>query len=98
MSEQARLRIASILIRGNIDFFAVLGLCIYGIGTIIFWPCAVLTSFPGFLISNFVVGFGLAVLESMYSGVTGWIFLSLQSCDSFLTYMFNKPCSNFRRI
>ncbi|KAI0868489.1 fucose permease [Hypoxylon argillaceum] len=42
----------------------MLGLCIYGIGTIIFWPCAVLTSFPGFLISNFVVGFGLAVLET----------------------------------
>ncbi|KAI1750785.1 major facilitator superfamily domain-containing protein [Xylaria castorea] len=40
------------------------GLCIYGIGTIIFWPSAVLTSFPGFLISNFVVGFGLAVLET----------------------------------
>ncbi|KAJ2978903.1 hypothetical protein NUW58_g7347 [Xylaria curta] len=40
------------------------GLCIYGVGTIIFWPCAVLTSFPGFLISNFVVGFGLAVLET----------------------------------
>jgi len=43
---------------------AVMGLCIYGVGTIIFWPSAVLTSFPGFLISNFVVGFGLAVLES----------------------------------
>ncbi|KAI1116324.1 major facilitator superfamily domain-containing protein [Nemania sp. NC0429] len=42
----------------------MIGLCIYGIGTIIFWPSAVLTSFPGFLISNFVVGFGLAVLET----------------------------------
>ncbi|KAI0201891.1 fucose permease [Astrocystis sublimbata] len=42
----------------------MLGLCIYGIGTIIFWPSAVLTSFSGFLISNFVVGFGLAVLET----------------------------------
>ncbi|KAI0521775.1 fucose permease [Xylaria bambusicola] len=40
------------------------GLCIYGVGTIIFWPSAVLTSFPGYLISNFVVGFGLAVLET----------------------------------
>lgn len=45
----------------------MLGLCIYGVGTIIFWPSAVLTSFPGFLISNFVVGFGLAVLESKRS-------------------------------
>lgn len=42
----------------------IMGLCIYGIGTIMFWPSAVLTSFPGFLISNFVVGFGLAVLET----------------------------------
>ncbi|GAW25683.1 putative fucose permease [Rosellinia necatrix] len=42
----------------------MLGLCIYGTGTIIFWPSAVLSSFPGFLISNFVVGFGLAVLET----------------------------------
>ncbi|KAI2623794.1 fucose permease [Xylaria nigripes] len=42
----------------------IFGLCFYGIGTIIFWPSAVLASFPGFLISNFVVGFGLAVLET----------------------------------
>lgn len=42
----------------------IMGLAIYGIGTIMFWPCAVLTSFPGFIISNFVVGFGLAVLET----------------------------------
>ncbi|KAI1336543.1 major facilitator superfamily domain-containing protein [Xylariaceae sp. FL0016] len=42
----------------------MLGLCIYGIGTIMFWPSAVLTSFAGFMISNFVVGFGLAVLET----------------------------------
>ncbi len=65
-----RIKLASTisnLTRVNVDLFAVLGLCIYGIGTIIFWPSAVLTSFPGFLISNFVVGFGLAVLESMQS-------------------------------
>jgi fucose permease len=42
----------------------VVGLCIYGIGTIMFWPSAVLASFPGFLISNFVSGFGLGVLET----------------------------------
>lgn len=42
----------------------ILGLCIYGIGTVMFWPSAVLASFPGFMISNFVVGFGLAVLET----------------------------------
>ncbi|KAI1081117.1 MFS general substrate transporter [Whalleya microplaca] len=42
----------------------ILGLCIYGVGTIMFWPSAVLTSFAGFMICNFVVGFGLAVLET----------------------------------
>lgn len=42
----------------------ITGLCIYGTGTIMFWPCAVLTSFPGFMVSSFVVGFGLAVLET----------------------------------
>ncbi|KAI9152041.1 L-fucose-proton symporter [Paramyrothecium foliicola] len=41
----------------------ITGLCIYGIGTIIFWPSAVLSSYGGFMISSFVVGFGLAVLE-----------------------------------
>lgn len=42
----------------------MVGLCIYGVGTIMFWPSAVLTSFTGFMICNFVVGFGLAVLET----------------------------------
>ena len=42
----------------------IVGLCVYGTGTIMFWPSAVLASFPGFLISNFVVGFGLAILET----------------------------------
>ncbi|KAH8670805.1 fucose permease [Xylariales sp. PMI_506] len=42
----------------------MVGLCIYGIGTIMFWPSAVLASFAGFMICNFVVGFGLGVLET----------------------------------
>lgn len=41
----------------------ILGLCIYGIGTIIFWPSAVTNSYGGFMLSNFIVGFGLSVLE-----------------------------------
>ncbi|KAM0257185.1 hypothetical protein ACHAQJ_004547 [Trichoderma viride] len=41
----------------------ITGLCIYGTGTIIFWPSAVTSSFGGFMISSFVVGFGLSVLE-----------------------------------
>lgn len=39
------------------------GLCIYGSGTLVFWPAAVLTSFPAFLVSNFIVGYGLSLLE-----------------------------------
>jgi fucose permease len=41
----------------------IVGLCIYGIGTIIFWPSAVTNSFGGFMLSSVVVGFGLSVLE-----------------------------------
>ncbi len=40
------------------------GLLIYGVGTITFWPGAVLAVYRGFVVSNFVVGFGLAVLET----------------------------------
>ncbi|KAK1760623.1 major facilitator superfamily domain-containing protein [Echria macrotheca] len=42
----------------------IVGLLIYGIGTIMFWPGAVLNSYGGFMASSFVVGFGLAVLET----------------------------------
>ena len=39
------------------------GLIIYGCGTLIFWPAAVLTSFPAFVITNFIVALGLSILE-----------------------------------
>ena len=42
----------------------ITGLCIYGVGTLVFWPAAVLASFPAFLISNFIVGLGVATLET----------------------------------
>lgn len=42
----------------------IVGLCIYGTGTLMFWPSAVLRSFPGFVLSNFVVAFGLSILET----------------------------------
>ncbi|XDG04118.1 hypothetical protein ABKA04_003733 [Annulohypoxylon sp. FPYF3050] len=42
----------------------IVGLCVYGIGTIMFWPSAVLTSFAGFMVCNFVVGFGLSIIET----------------------------------
>ncbi|MCJ1310558.1 hypothetical protein MMC25_004223 [Agyrium rufum] len=41
----------------------IVGLCVYATGTLVFWPSAVLTSFPAFLISNFIVGMGLSTLE-----------------------------------
>lgn len=48
---------------GGFKVTFMLGLSIYGIGTIIFWPSAVTNSYGGFMLSNFVVGFGLSVLE-----------------------------------
>ncbi|KAK4694658.1 MFS transporter, FHS family, L-fucose permease, partial [Lecanoromycetidae sp. Uapishka_2] len=42
----------------------IVGLCIYGCGTLVFWPSAVLASFPAFLISNFIIGLGVATLET----------------------------------
>ncbi|KAF7589654.1 hypothetical protein BBP40_003988 [Aspergillus hancockii] len=42
----------------------ITGLCIYACGTLIFWPSAVLSSYSAFIVSNFIVGFGLAVLET----------------------------------
>jgi fucose permease len=42
----------------------ITGLCIYACGALVFWPSAVLTSTAAFTVSNFIVGFGLAVLET----------------------------------
>ncbi|KAF2740697.1 MFS monosaccharide transporter-like protein [Polyplosphaeria fusca] len=39
------------------------GLMVYACGALVFWPSAVLTSFPAFLISNFITGLGLSTLE-----------------------------------
>ncbi|KAL0942438.1 L-fucose permease [Colletotrichum truncatum] len=49
---------------GGFKVTFIVGLCFYGVGTIIFWPSAVTKSWGGFLLSNFVVGFGLSVLET----------------------------------
>lgn len=53
-----------VLRNGGFKATFITGLCIYAIGTLMFWPSAVLTSFPAFIVSNFVVGFGLAMLET----------------------------------
>ena len=42
----------------------IIGLCIYGVGTLVFWPSAVLASYSAFLISNFIIGLGVATLET----------------------------------
>lgn len=41
----------------------MVGLCVYGCGTLVFWPSAVLTSYTAFIISNFIVASGLSCLE-----------------------------------
>ncbi|KAF4342388.1 L-fucose permease [Fusarium beomiforme] len=48
---------------GGFKVTFIVGLCFYGIGTVIFWPSAVTQSYAGFMLSNFVVGFGLSILE-----------------------------------
>ena len=42
----------------------IIGLCIYGVGTLVFWPSAVLASYSAFLISNFIIGLGVSTLET----------------------------------
>ena len=40
------------------------GLCIYGVGALLFWPAAVKRSFGGFCGATFIIGTGLGSLES----------------------------------
>lgn len=42
----------------------ITGLCIYGVGALMFWPSAVYSSFAGFCGSLFIVGSGLSCLET----------------------------------
>ncbi|KAJ6109955.1 MFS transporter [Penicillium sp. IBT 16267x] len=42
----------------------ITGLAIYACGTLIFWPAATVVSLPTFYVSNFLVGFGMAVLDT----------------------------------
>lgn len=53
-----------LLKKGGFKATFIAGLCIYGIGILMWWPSAVLGAFPGFFISNLVVGFGLSILET----------------------------------
>lgn len=40
------------------------GLCLYGIGSLIAWPCLVYRSFGGFCVAIFITGNGLGSLET----------------------------------
>ncbi|KAG9237918.1 putative L-fucose-proton symporter [Amylocarpus encephaloides] len=42
----------------------IVGLCIYGVGALMFWPSGVKRSFVGFCGSMFIVGSGLSTLEA----------------------------------
>lgn len=42
----------------------ITGLCIYGVGALMFWPSAKFSSFGGFCGSLFIVGSGLSTLET----------------------------------
>ncbi|KAI9369117.1 major facilitator superfamily domain-containing protein [Aspergillus egyptiacus] len=42
----------------------ITGLCVYACGALVFWPSAVLTSYSAYLVSNFIAGCGLAILET----------------------------------
>ncbi|KFY29444.1 hypothetical protein V493_02361 [Pseudogymnoascus sp. VKM F-4281 (FW-2241)] len=50
--------------KGGFKVTIMVGLCIFGTGTLIFWPSSILLAYPGFIVSNFIMGFGLSVFET----------------------------------
>lgn len=42
----------------------LLGLCLYGVGALLFWPAAGAASYPAFLVALFVIASGLGFLET----------------------------------
>ncbi|KAK8864130.1 hypothetical protein IAR55_001376 [Kwoniella newhampshirensis] len=52
------------LTRGGFKTTFITGLAMLSAGAMAFWPSAVLASYPGFVISNFMVALGLSVLET----------------------------------
>ncbi|OBT87178.1 hypothetical protein VE02_04744 [Pseudogymnoascus sp. 03VT05] len=51
--------------RGGFKVTFMVSLCIFGTGTLVFWPSSILLTYPGFIISNFIIGFGLSVFETV---------------------------------
>jgi MFS transporter, FHS family, L-fucose permease len=52
-----------VLRRWGYKYTFMLGLTIYGVGAILFWPCAKYRTFAGFCVCTFVIGLGLGTLE-----------------------------------
>ncbi|WWD18846.1 hypothetical protein CI109_103301 [Kwoniella shandongensis] len=52
------------LTRGGFKITFITGLSMLSAGAMAFWPSAVLSSYPGFVISNFMIASGLSVLET----------------------------------
>lgn len=50
--------------KGGFKVTIMVGLGIFGTGTLIFWPSSILLAYPGFIVSNFIIGFGLSVFET----------------------------------
>ncbi|KAJ4325476.1 hypothetical protein N0V94_000619 [Neodidymelliopsis sp. IMI 364377] len=67
----------------------ITGLCIYGVGALLFWPSGVKRSFGGFCGAMFVVGSGLSTLETSANpfiatcGPPRWMELRLNLAQAF---------------
>jgi FHS family L-fucose permease-like MFS transporter len=58
----------------------ITGLCIYGVGALLFWPSGVKRSFGGFCGAMFVVGSGLSTLETSANPFIVSLSTSLMCC------------------
>jgi FHS family L-fucose permease-like MFS transporter len=53
----------------------MLGLTLYGVGALLFWPAAIKRSFGGFCGATFVIGSGLGTLETAANPYLAGMFL-----------------------
>lgn len=49
--------------KGGFKIIFIVGLCIYGIGSLMLWPSASFISLPGFLVANVVTAIGISSLK-----------------------------------
>jgi fucose permease len=60
-----------ILKRWGFKYTFIVGLSIYSCGVLVFWPSAVMLSYPFFIISSFIVGLGISTLDmAVFSFIT----------------------------